>query len=96
MPVTLIELVGPNGKSVGLDHFGYSAPYKVLDEKFGFSFATVMEVSEVASWNAPSPIDVTLAGMVMEVSEVALLNALSPIDVSVLPAAKVTEVSAVA
>jgi len=37
LPVTLIELVGPNGKSVGLDHFGYSAPYKILDEKFGFS-----------------------------------------------------------
>ncbi|MEZ5199144.1 MAG: transketolase [Bacteroidales bacterium] len=37
LPVTLVELVGPNGKSVGLDHFGYSAPYKVLDEKFGFS-----------------------------------------------------------
>ena len=37
LPVTLVELVGSNGKSVGLDHFGYSAPYKVLDENFGFS-----------------------------------------------------------
>ena len=38
----------------------------------------------------------TLAGIVMEVSEVALENAPRTIDVSVLPAAKVTEVSAVA
>jgi transketolase len=30
-------LVGPKGKVFGLDHFGYSAPYKVLDEKFGFT-----------------------------------------------------------
>lgn len=37
LPATLAELVGANGKSVGLDHFGYSAPYKVLDENFGFS-----------------------------------------------------------
>jgi transketolase len=37
LPVTLAELVGPNGKSVGLDHFGYSAPYKVLDEKLGYT-----------------------------------------------------------
>ena len=37
LPVTLAGLVGENGKIHGLDHFGYSAPYKVLDEKFGFS-----------------------------------------------------------
>ncbi|MCD4695478.1 MAG: transketolase, partial [Bacteroidales bacterium] len=37
LPVTLAELVGPRGKVIGLNHFGYSAPYKVLDEKFGFS-----------------------------------------------------------
>ena len=37
LPATLSELVGANGKAIGLDHFGYSAPYKVLDEKFGFS-----------------------------------------------------------
>ena len=37
LPVTLTELVGTNGISVGLGHFGYSAPYKVLDENFGFS-----------------------------------------------------------
>lgn len=37
LPATLSELVGANGKVIGLDHFGYSAPFKVLDEKFGFS-----------------------------------------------------------
>ena len=37
LPATLSELVGANGKAIGLDHFGYSAPYKALDEKFGFS-----------------------------------------------------------
>jgi transketolase len=37
LPVTLAGLVGANGKVWGLDHFGYSAPAKVLDEKFGFT-----------------------------------------------------------
>jgi len=37
LPVTLMGLAGPTGKVFGLDHFGYSAPYKVLDEKFGFT-----------------------------------------------------------
>jgi transketolase len=37
LPVTLKGLVGPKGVVFGLDHFGYSAPYKVLDEKFGFT-----------------------------------------------------------
>jgi transketolase len=37
LPVTLAGLVGPYGKIWGLDHFGYSAPAKVLDEKFGFT-----------------------------------------------------------
>ena len=27
----------------GLDHFGYSAPYTVLDEKFGYNGKTVAE-----------------------------------------------------
>ena len=30
-------MVGANGTVYGLDHFGYSAPAKVLDEKFGFT-----------------------------------------------------------
>lgn len=37
IPVTMEGLVGPNGKVIGLDHFGYSAPAKALDEQFGFS-----------------------------------------------------------
>ncbi|PWJ41900.1 transketolase family protein [Sediminitomix flava] len=41
LPVTLLELVGENGKVCGLDHFGYSAPAGVLDEKFGFTAAHV-------------------------------------------------------
>lgn len=41
LPVTLQGLVGDKGKVIGLDHFGYSAPYKVLDEKFGFTAENV-------------------------------------------------------
>jgi transketolase len=37
IPVTLQGMTGTRGKVFGLDHFGYSAPYKVLDEKFGFT-----------------------------------------------------------
>ena len=37
LPVNLEGLVGDNGKVFGLDHFGYSAPASVLDEKFGFT-----------------------------------------------------------
>ncbi len=37
LPVTLEGLVGANGTVWGLDHFGYSGPYTVLDEKFGFT-----------------------------------------------------------
>jgi len=37
LPVTLSGLTGDSGKVCGLDHFGYSAPYTVLDEKFGFT-----------------------------------------------------------
>jgi len=41
LPVTLAGLVGENGKIWGLEHFGYSAPYKVLDENFGFTAENV-------------------------------------------------------
>jgi transketolase len=41
LPVTLRGLVGGKGKVVGLDHFGYSAPYTVLDEKFGYTAENV-------------------------------------------------------
>jgi len=37
LPITLQGLVGPKGKVWGVSSFGYSAPYKVLDEKFGFT-----------------------------------------------------------
>ena len=37
LPVTLEGLVGTDGKIWGLPSFGFSAPYKVLDEKLGFT-----------------------------------------------------------
>ncbi len=37
LAVTLHGLVGPKGRVWGVNTFGYSAPYKVLDEKFGFT-----------------------------------------------------------
>lgn len=37
LPLTLQGLVGPNGKVFGLESFGFSAPYTVLDEKLGFN-----------------------------------------------------------
>ena len=41
LPVTLEGLVGPNGRVWGLPSFGFSAPYKVLDEKLGFTAENV-------------------------------------------------------
>lgn len=41
LPVNLLGLVGEKGYIHGLDHFGYSAPFTVLNEKFGFNGATV-------------------------------------------------------
>ncbi len=43
LPVTLLGLVGHLGKSIGLDHFGYSAPANVLDEKFGYTAENVVK-----------------------------------------------------
>ena len=43
LPVNLMGLVGEKGLIHGLDHFGYSAPYTVLDEKFGYNGKTVAE-----------------------------------------------------
>lgn len=37
LPVTFEGLVGANGKVHGLESFGFSAPYKVLDEKLGYT-----------------------------------------------------------
>ncbi|MBQ8501332.1 MAG: transketolase [Bacteroides sp.] len=41
LPVNLQGLVGTNGKIWGLESFGFSAPYKVLDEKLGFNAENV-------------------------------------------------------
>ena len=43
LPVNLLGLVGDNGKIWGLESFGFSAPYKVLDEKLGFNGKNVYE-----------------------------------------------------
>ena len=41
LPLSLQDIAGPLGKVVGLERFGASAPYKVLDEKFGYMPASV-------------------------------------------------------
>jgi len=41
LPVTLQGLVGPKGRIWGVNSFGYSAPYNVLDEKLGFTAENV-------------------------------------------------------
>lgn len=41
LPVTLQSLVGAEGRVYGLESFGFSAPYKVLDEKLGFNAENV-------------------------------------------------------
>ncbi|HCN79079.1 MAG TPA: transketolase [Verrucomicrobiales bacterium] len=43
LPVTLQGLAGSRGRVFGLSHFGYSAPFKVLDEKFGFTGDNVFD-----------------------------------------------------
>lgn len=50
LPVTLLGLVGATGKVFGLESFGYSAPYKVLDEKLGFTGENVY--GQVVEWIA--------------------------------------------
>ena len=37
LPVTLEGLTGADGHVWGMESFGFSAPYKVLDEKLGFT-----------------------------------------------------------
>ena len=47
LPVTMLGFAGSEGKIQGLDHFGYSAAYNVLDQKFGFTGENVAkEVKE--------------------------------------------------
>jgi transketolase len=43
LPVNLQGLVGSNGKVWGLESFGFSAPYKALDEKLGFTGKNVYD-----------------------------------------------------
>ncbi len=43
LSVNLEGLVGQNGMVWGVNHFGYSAPFQVLDEKFGFTPEQVAE-----------------------------------------------------
>ena len=43
LPVTLQSLVGVEGMVYGLESFGFSAPYKVLDEKLGFNAENIFK-----------------------------------------------------
>jgi transketolase len=43
LPVTLAGLVGKNGKAIGMESFGFSAPAKVLDEKLGYTAEHVFD-----------------------------------------------------
>jgi transketolase len=45
LPVNFLEVVGPLGKVIGLERFGASAPFKVLEEKFGFTADNVTKQS---------------------------------------------------
>ena len=45
-PSTLRNLVGPLGKVYGMTRFGASAPFKVLDVKFGYTAENVVVVAE--------------------------------------------------
>lgn len=50
LPVTLEGLTGADGKVFGLNSFGFSAPYTVLDEKLGFTGQNVYkQVKEILS-----------------------------------------------
>jgi transketolase len=50
LPETLTGLVGENGSIWGMETFGFSAPYKVLDEKLGFNGENVYkQVKEMLS-----------------------------------------------
>jgi transketolase len=36
-------MVGPLGKVIGLERFGASAPFKVLEEKFGYTTESLVK-----------------------------------------------------
>ncbi len=42
LPVTMLGFAGSDGRIWGFDQFGFSAPYQVLDEKFGFTGENVV------------------------------------------------------
>lgn len=46
LPHALKDIAGPFGVVYGLEHFGESAPFQVLEEKFGFSVAAVVDKIE--------------------------------------------------
>jgi len=43
LSLNMRNLVGPKGKVWGMNHFGYSAPFEVLDEKFGYTPQNVVK-----------------------------------------------------
>jgi len=43
LPTALMTIKGFNGEIFGMERFGASAPYKVLDEKFGFTAPQVLD-----------------------------------------------------
>ena len=47
LPVTLAGLVGSKGMVIGLESFGFSAPFKVLDEKLGYTAENVYQQAEL-------------------------------------------------
>jgi transketolase len=46
LPAALQGLVGPLGHVYGMERFGASAPFKVLDEQFGYTTAKVVSEAE--------------------------------------------------
>jgi len=53
LPTVFQGLEGPFGKAVGLERFGASANFKVLDEKFGFTADQMVEHAENLLADAP-------------------------------------------
>ncbi len=47
LPVTLAGLVGTKGMVIGMETFGFSAPYKVLDEKLGYTAENIFQQAEL-------------------------------------------------
>jgi transketolase len=56
LPDTLKGMVGSEGYVFGLNHFGHSAPYEVLDEKFGFTPDHVFD-QIIAFWESLATTD---------------------------------------